>query len=248
MKTYKLLVSGWGMDASAHNLTSEEVQKLRDEKDSNGYDEFSEMYVDLPEILEGYDYHDTNWWVASRPYVNDRLTFTLQDEEDNVIWTKGWEELSDIYDLQDKYGDIPESEEVTQMIDAYPHIGHENILCMIEDVKGTLCNYIIESEEEPKPEDFAFTSQSLESPDFDYEVMDKMFYKNQELEKDYADEWVSGKSLEVYVFTLEDLESGNYYSDDDEDDDNKLEVEYQDYLRDRQDAEYPSEDSDNEEQ
>lgn len=216
MGTYKLLVSGFGMESSSHNLTSDEVQKLRNEKEMNGYDEFSEMYSDLPDLLEGYDHYDTNWWVTSRPYVNDRLMFTLMDENEKVIWEKKWEEISNIYDLQDKLGEIPGSEEVSQLIDAYPHIGHENILCLIEDVKGTLCNYYIESDEEPKPEDFAFTSQSLESPEFDYEVMDKMFYKTQELEKEFEDQWVTGKSLDVYVFTLEDLESGVYDLDDEQ--------------------------------
>lgn len=216
MGTYKLLVRGFGMESSAHNLTSDEVQKLRNEKEMNGYDEFSEMYSDLPDLLEGYDHYDTNWWVTSRPYVNDRLMFTLMDENEKVVWEKKWEEISNIYDLQDKLGEIPGSEEVSQLIDAYPHIGHENILCLIEDVKGTLCNYYIESDEEPKPEDFAFTSQSLESPEFDYEVMDKMFYKTQELEKEFEDQWVTGKSLDVYVFTLEDLESGVYDLDDEQ--------------------------------
>lgn len=216
MGTYKLLVRGFGMESSAHNLTSDEVQKLRNEKEMNGYDEFGEMYSDLPDLLEGYDHYDTNWWVTSRPYVNDRLMFTLMDENEKVVWEKKWEEISNIYDLQDKLGEISGSEEVSQLIDAYPHTGHENILCLIEDVKGTLCNYYIESDEEPKAEDFAFTSQSLESPEFDYEVMDKMFYKTQELEKEFEDQWVTGKSLDVYVFTLEDLKSGVYDLDDEQ--------------------------------
>ena len=210
MTKYKLLVNGFGMEASAHNLTSEEVEIILNAKDEGNHEELSEMYSMIPDLIENYDHYDTNWWVASRPYVNDRLMFVLTDEDGNVIWEKGWQELSDIYDLQDKYGEVPNLEEVGQVIDAYPHKGHENILCLIEDVKGTLCNYHIESDEVPKFEDFGFTSQSLESPIFDYEVMDKMFYKNQELEKDFDDEWVTGKSLEIYLFTLDDLESGVY--------------------------------------
>ena len=85
----------------------------------------------------------------------------LIDENGNVIWEKGWEELTDIYDLQDKYGEIPNLEEVGQVIDAYPHEGHENILCVIEDVKGTICNYYIESDEVPKFEDFGFKTLDL---------------------------------------------------------------------------------------
>jgi hypothetical protein len=51
---------------------------------------------------------------------------------------------------------------------------------------------------------------------FDYEYMDKMFYKNQELEKDFEDEWISGKSLDIYVFTLEDVNNGVYDLDEEE--------------------------------
>lgn len=238
MAKYKLLVNGWGMEASAHNLTSEEVKKIRDEKEANGYDELSEMYIDLPEIIEGYDHYGTNWWVASRPYVNDRLWFVLKDMKDNIIWEIDGNKLPDTYELEEKYGEIPGVDEISEFIDAYPHRGHENILCLIEDVKGTMCCYYIESEEEPKAEDFAFTSQSLESPEFDYEIMDKMFYKNQELVKEFDEEWVTGKSLEIYLFTLDDLES------DDDDDDDELENEYQEYLRKRQDAEGDSESND----
>jgi hypothetical protein len=210
MSKYKLLINGFGMESSAHNLTSDEVKIILDAKEEGNHEELSEMYSMIPDLIENYDHYDTNWWVASRPYVNDRLMFVLTDEGGNVIWEKGWKELTDIYDLQDKYGDIPSLEDVSEVIDAYPHEGHENILCLIEDVKGTLCNYYIESDEAPKFEDFGFTAQSLESPIFDYEFMNKMFYKNQELEKEFDDEWVIGKSLEIYLFTLDDLESGVY--------------------------------------
>ena len=77
-------------------------------------------------------------------------------------------------------------------------------------------DYIIESDEVPVVEDFGFTTHSLESPVFDYEYMDKMFYKNQELEKDFEDEWINGKSLDIYVFTLEDVNDGVYDLDEEE--------------------------------
>ncbi len=216
MAKYKLCVLGWGMEGCAHTLTNEEVQKLRDYKDENSHDEYSEMYSELPEILEGFEHGDTNWWTASRPYVNSSLRFVLKNENDEVVWEKGWEELADNYALDEKYGLPEDFEEPMEHIDAYPHDEHKNILCVIEDVKGTMCNYIVESDEVPVVEDFGFTAHSLESPVFDYEYMDKMFYKNQELEKDFEDEWISGKSLDIYVFTLEDVNDGVYDFDEDE--------------------------------
>ena len=216
MSKYKLCVLGWGMEGCTHTLTNEEVQKLRDYKDKNSHNEYSEMYSELPEILESFEHGDTNWWTASRPYVNSSLRFVLKNENDEVVWETPHTETLDVYELDEKYGLPKDFENLMESIDAYPHDGHENILCVIEDVKGTLSNYIIESDEVPVVEDFGFTTHSLESPVFDYEYMDKMFYKNQELEKDFEDEWVTGKSLDIYVFTLEDVNDGVYDLDEEE--------------------------------
>jgi hypothetical protein len=204
------------MEGCAHTLTNEEVQKLRDYKDKNSHNEYSEMYSELPEILESFEHGDTNWWTASRPYVNSSLRFVLKNENDEVVWETPHTETLDVYELDEKYGLPKDFENLMESIDAYPHDGHENILCVIEDVKGTLSNYIIESDEVPVVEDFGFTTHSLESPVFDYEYMDKMFYKNQELEKDFEDEWINGKSLDIYVFTLEDVNDGVYDLDEEE--------------------------------
>jgi hypothetical protein len=204
------------MEGCAHTLTNEEVQKLRDYKDKNSHNEYSEMYSELPEILESFEHGDTNWWTASRPYVNSSLRFVLKNENDEVVWETPHTETLDVYELDEKYGLPKDFENLMESIDAYPHDGHENILCVIEDVKGTLSNYIIESDEVPVVEDFGFTTHSLESPVFDYEYMDKMFYKNQELEKDFEDEWINGKSLDIYVFTLEDVNNGVYDLDEEE--------------------------------
>ena len=213
MAKYKLLVSGFGMEGTAHTITPEEVQKIKKFQEENGYDELYQMYSDFPEILDDFEFGLPNWWVASRPYVNDRLRFTLWDEEENEVWSVEWRELGDLYELDEKYSLPEDFEESTEVLDAYPHEGKENILCIIEDVKGTLNNYKIESDDAPEPKDFAFSSQSIESPIFDYEIVDKMFYKNHQLEKDYDDEWVMGKSLDVYVFTLDDLKNGVYDED-----------------------------------
>jgi len=216
MTKYKLNVNGYCMEGNAHTLTPEEVQKVQDFQKENFHDKLSEMYPYFPDILDDFEHGLPNWWMASRPYVNDRLTFTLRDENDQVVWECKWDELEDPYTLDEKYGLPSNFEELIEVLDAYPHEGHENILCIIEDVKGSICTYIIESDEQPQPKDFGFMAHSLESPVFGYEFMDKMFYKGQELEKDYDDEWLTGKSLDIYLFTLEDVNNGVYDSDEEE--------------------------------
>lgn len=133
MTKYKLNVNGYCMEGNAHTLTPEEVQKVQDFQKENFHDKLSEMYPYFPDILDDFEHGLPNWWMASRPYVNDRLTFTLRDENDQVVWECKWDELEDPYTLDEKYGLPSNFEELIEVLDAYPHEGHENILCIIKD-------------------------------------------------------------------------------------------------------------------
>ena len=94
----------------------------------------------------------------------------------------------------------------TKNIDAYPHDEKPNILLAFEEVRGTLINFTIESDTEPKPADFAHTTQCLETPKYELELVDKVFYKGQLLDREYDHENWRGKALIVEVFTMEDVE------------------------------------------
>lgn len=216
MAKYVLRVGGWGFEGSAHTLTNDEVQKIMDFKKENGYEDNEELYSDLPEILEGYDHYDTNWWVASRPMINDRLHFSLVDEDEQVVWDKDIKEFRQWWD--DESNVYPEdADDNTVVLDAYPHEGKENILFVYEEVKGVLQNYTVESDEVPQPEDFTYSSQSLESIEYELELMDKMFFKGNQLEIEYDEEWWTGKGLTVEINRLVDLE--DEFDDDDDDED-----------------------------
>jgi hypothetical protein len=76
----------------------------------------------------------------------------------------------------------------------------------------------IESDEEPKPTDFAVNFQSMETPDYEESLVSKMFFKGQEMERNYDEEAYRGKSLTVELFTMDDLDN-----DDDSDDDDSEE-------------------------
>jgi hypothetical protein len=101
-------------------------------------------------------------------------------------------------------------------IDAYPHEGKENILLVYETVKGTMFGFNIESDEQPKPSDFAVTGQSMETPNYEEQLIDKVFFKGQELERNYDEEHFWGKSLTVELFTMDDLDSDDDWDDDEE--------------------------------
>jgi hypothetical protein len=213
MAKYQLLVNGYGLDGSAHTLTDEEVQTILSFKEKEGHKTLDEMYMDLPEILEDYDHYMTNYWVTTTAIDSERLHFVLVDEQENVVWDVKQDEM----DRFMENFEYPENaDDHIKEIDAYPHEGKENILLVYETVKGTMFGFNIESDEQPKPSDFAVTGQSMETPNYEEQLIDKVFFKGQELERNYDEEHFWGKSLTVELFTMDDLDSDDDWDDDEE--------------------------------
>lgn len=216
MPQYKLILGGYGFDGSAHVLTDAEVQKLEDTVQEKGYDSLDDLYSELPELLDKYDYVETNYWVTITALASDDLIFYLYDQDENLIWEATFEELTPTFD-EDCGFDFPEdADDNTKEIDAYPHEGKENILMVYEIVKGTLISFLVDSEEQPKPSDFSCTVQSLETPRDDYELVDKMFFKGVQLESNGDDEHYWSEGHNVVLYTMDHLDSGD--DDDDWDD------------------------------
>jgi hypothetical protein len=214
MTNYKLLIYGFGIDGSAHVLTSEEVQKIRDFQQEAGYDSLVDLYTELPMLLEGYDHYDTNYWVASTPIATPSFRLVLLDENDEVLWEAKMEELSKTF--MDDFEYPEDADDHSKLIDAFPYDEKPNILLVYEEVKGTLVDFTIESEEQPKPLDFAVTVQSMETPEYELELVDKVFFKGSQLERQYDKEHYWGKGLNVELFTLEDLDNEDEDWDDEE--------------------------------
>lgn len=212
MAKYKLLVNGYGLDGSAHTLTDEEVQTILSFKEKEGHKTLDEMYMDLPEILEDYDHYMTNYWVTTTAIDSERLHFVLVDEQENVVWDVKQDEM----DRFMENFEYPENaDEHIKEIDAYPHEGKENILLVYETVRGTMFGFDIESDEQPKPSDFAVTGQSMETPNYEEQLIDKVFFKGQEMERNYDEETYRGKSLTVELFTMDDLDNDDDWDDED---------------------------------
>jgi hypothetical protein len=216
MAKYSLLVNGTGFDGSAHVLTSEEVQKIRDFQVEAGYDSLEEIYSELPELLDGYDHYDTNYWVKSTAMATPRLHFVLIDENEEVVWDVKPEELSYVNDETIGFTFPDDAEDSSKEIDAYPHEGKENILLVYEETKGTMVDFVVESDEAPNPVDFSFTILSLETPDYELELVDKVFFKGTQLEPVYEQENYTGKGLTVEIFTVDDLDNDDWDDDEEE--------------------------------
>ena len=198
---YTLTLRGAGFDGSAHKLTDEEVSKLQEFMEDNLLSSPNELYGELPELLEGYSYSDTNWWSDFRPLASGDLQFVLTDAEENIVWTKTLADMSH----PDETADYPypdDAIDVSKSLDAVPCEDYPNLLLVYEEIKGTIVNYTIESEATPQPEEFAFTQQTLETPDTEIDLLDKVFFKGNELEREYDRELWRGKELTIQINTL----------------------------------------------
>ncbi len=206
-KKYKLSIHGTTFEGAAHKLSAEEARSLVAFKEANSIQSWIELYDELPKLLPGYDPRETNWWHAFRPCLDEALHFVLSDDEGQTFWDEGLDELAELYDLDDQYR-LPDGfEDLKESFDAVPAEGQENILFSYEMLKGAFGTYIIEANEVPQPKDFAIVPTSIETPDYEVELLEKIFYKSQELEPDFDDSWVRGKQLVLEVFTSESLPS-----------------------------------------
>ena len=198
---YTLTLRGPGFDGSAHKLTDDEVTTLNDYMEDNLLSSPNELYGELPELLEGYSYSDTNWWSDFRPMASENLEFVLTDPKKNIIWKKTLEEMLEPADTEDfPYPD--DAIDVSKSLDAVPCDDYPNLLLVYEEIKGTIVSYTIESDTAPKAEEIAYTKQTLETPDSEIDLLDKVFYKGRELEREYDKELWRGKELTIQINTL----------------------------------------------
>ena len=204
---YKLLVNGLGLDGPAHVLTDDEVQNILSFKEKEGYQKLYEMYSDLPEILDDYDHYETNYWVTTTALDTESLHFVLVSENDEVVWDAKFKELDF---LMENFEYSEDAEDHAKEIDAYPHEGRENILLVYETIKGTMFGLDFESDEEPKPSYFAVTSQSMETPNYEETLISKVFFKGQELERNYDEETYRVKNLTIELFTMDDIDNVDF--------------------------------------
>lgn len=216
---FRLIMSGTCFDGSAHILSNDEVLKINNFKTKNDYSSLEEMYSELSTILGEENYIAnllTNYWINKTSISNSSLNFILLDGNDNLIWRS-----QEILNLIDTPWDEKVPDEIYEHIDtpvlesyipsgnpecdAYPYDKRPNILFYYQELKGTLISYLIDSDTEPKPEEFSHTCITLETPNEDIELVNNVLYKTQILQREYEYEDFRGKNLTVGLFTLKDV-------------------------------------------
>ena len=198
MKKYKLELYGWEVEAVGHSLTDKQVKDI---KSLMKKEEVEELWEVRHEIEENEILND--WWSPdlfheTSPLDNSALYCYLNDEDGKEIakWqfhdmVHAWEVLGDDKgdDLNSTHCAIPE---YIKDVD--------NVLCSFDENKGGLQEYEFESDTIPTPKDFYYSNGCIETPDGDWDIIDKLFFKDKELDvTDYGDNTGKASTVEIYM-------------------------------------------------
>lgn len=200
MKKWIITVSGWSINASAHDVPNETVEKINQHKFDMDVEDLTDLMGDLEEIIPGYNMFSTNMWVLDRPVISEKVFLKLLDENNKVLKSFELSQIDDIMDVDEDveieipfYSIVPDGD-LTQ-----------NVLYVQEDNKGLICSFEIFSETQPKIEDLTYSASYIETPDGDIEILENLFYKGQPLEMSYEMQDVSGKSITIDLIEFDNL-------------------------------------------
>jgi hypothetical protein len=167
--------------------------------DEEGFTELHEIRFLLGELLD-LDFWDGEVFHKTEAFDNGTMHFEVADEEENKVLQFDIDKTADLYetieDFDDKYkyrsyNAIPEY-----------NIPPTNLYLSVDENKGGIFTFTLESDTVPVASDFTYSTGSIDTPDGDYDFIDKIFFKGQPLEiEDYLDN--SGKSSSCMIFTLD---------------------------------------------
>lgn len=195
---YTVNTYGWSMEALGKSLTEEQVQLIKEKMTEKGYSELYEIRFEIEDFMD-FDMWDGDLFHVSKAFDNGTLFFEVLDEEGNKVTEFNIEDISNSYDEEgnDKY----EYNEFS----AWPsEDGTQNIWLTVDESKGGVFTYQIESEEVPKPEDFMYSMGCVATPEGDWDFINELYFKGKLMEiEDFLDN--TGKAATIEIFTLEDI-------------------------------------------
>lgn len=200
MAKYKLEVYGWEMEALAHSITDEQVERIQEIMDENEYDDLTEARWDLEDEGVLDDMYNPDLYHVSGPMDNNTVFFELYNESGEKILTFDYSEVGDIYDNVGD-DDVIEADYPYQSHLAIPEDmeGVDNVLALFDENKGGIWEMNFESDEVPTAKDFSYQGGSVETPDGDWDFITRVFFKDQLLEvSDHLDNRGKASTMEIY--------------------------------------------------
>ena len=199
MAKYTVNTYGWSFEAICKTLTDEQVQLIKDKMDEEGFSELHEIRFDLDELLD-LDFWDGEVFHKTEAFDNGTMYFEIIDEEGNKVSEFRVGDTADSYETIEDYDDKYKY----RSYNAVPqyNVPPTNLYLSVDENKGGIYSFTIESDTVPVASDFTVSSGSIDTPDGDYDFIDQVFFKGEPLEiEDYLDN--SGKASSCMIFTLD---------------------------------------------
>ena len=199
MAKYTVNTYGWSFEAICKTLTDEQVQLIKDKMDEEGFSELHEIRFDLDELLD-LDFWDGEVFHKTEAFDNGTMYFEIIDEEGNKVSEFRVGDTADLYETIEDYDDKYKY----RSYNAVPqyNVPPTNLYLSVDENKGGIYSFTIESDTVPVASDFTVSSGSIDTPDGDYDFIDQVFFKGEPLEvEDYLDN--SGKASSCMIFTLD---------------------------------------------
>ena len=191
MKNYTIELYGWTLEAKAKSINLDQVEQINNLKIEFGAEEFSEIKFDIEDTIVS----DGNWDIVqlSKPFwYLDKTIFVVKDNQDIEV---NRFELSNVIH-HEEFG----TSETGEGYVIIPGEEFEHILFSVDELKGGICAYQIESNEIPQVTDFSVLDGYIEGPDLEWEFIDSLYYKGSKLEiTSYLDSHC--KSSEVIIYS-----------------------------------------------
>lgn len=189
---YKINCYGWSAEFIAKTITNEQLLKIKELMEENGTDDVSEIRFDLDSIVDIYSgdiFHFT------KPLDTSDMMFQVLDENDTILSEFNFKEIGSIYDIIEDFDDY-------QYYDLIPQ-ENRNIYLSIDEDKGGIYSFEIESDTLPVASDFACVTGNIEAPDLEWDFIDSVYFKGAKIEPvDYLDN--TGKAATVHLYEFED--------------------------------------------
>ena len=188
MNKYTITIYGYGAELVAGTISNEEVNKINEAMEENGFEELSELYMDWDVLGEKeiQEWHETdNLFHSYGPFASDsKVTVTNSETYEEVY--------------ESELDELPHAENANY-IEAYHDVEDKPIMWGKTEDKGVIFETEIEIEGEFDPEKFTFDLIGhMVEDDGEYVLADNFHYDGEEIYNDGCS--TDTKAFDVVIY------------------------------------------------
>lgn len=181
---YTLNVYGWEGEFVGKSISPEETKIIDDLKDSIDGD-YSEIRWDIDTYIEGFDMYDGDLLHVSAPLNNGTTHFELFNEENEIVLE------FDIEDITSTDKDVEYDLKTSSK---------HNVYFSVDESKGGIHSYEIESDSKIYPFDFTWTEGLILLPNSEFwSVISSINFRGEPMEPfDHLDNYGKSSTLQIF--------------------------------------------------